>query len=360
MLTRIRPFVHRLLNLPPERGPVPIEVRRPAERIPREQTLRLISWNMQFAGGRRRHFFYDGGKDVSIPAHEIRKNLADIGEFLASHRPDFVLLQEVDRCSRRTGYVDQHAALVEALDAPCDASTPYYRCRYVPSPQHEPLGPMDLHLSVLSKYQIDSAFREPLSLLQEPRIRRLFNLRRAILDVGVQISGGGMLRLFNTHYSAFSKGDGTLNRQVAETLAHLAKHSDYAEWVLAGDLNCLPPGDNSDRLPEKDRSQYPERESPIQAMFNQLTAPVPAHRLAQEARFRTYLPPFAPQPDRVLDYTFCGPHIQIGKLRVLPGTDAWSDHRPLLLEFSLPAREQMSPPLRRGRSGETGPRTGGR
>ena len=55
--------------------------------------------------------------------------------------------------------------------------------------------------------------RYQLPLLQESRLRRLFNLRRACL--ATPLRGPSRVSLLNTHLSAFSFGDGTVDKQVA-------------------------------------------------------------------------------------------------------------------------------------------------
>src|SRR5690606_7940906 len=138
-----------------------------------------------------------------------------IAEVVRAADPDIVLWQEVDRGSRRTAFVDQLEALQARLDLPCAVATPYHRAPYVPHPSHEHLGRVDMNLAVSSRYRLSSATRWQLPLLQESAVRRLFNLRRALLEVRVPVEGGGELRLFDTHLSAFSRGDGTLPKQIA-------------------------------------------------------------------------------------------------------------------------------------------------
>ena len=61
---------------------------------------------------------------------------------------------------------------------------------------------------------------------------------------------GGTVRLLHTHLSAFSRGDGTVPRQVA-TLRQCAARArrDGHGWLLAGDFNALPPGIDPSGLP---------------------------------------------------------------------------------------------------------------
>lgn len=307
-----------------------------APAAPRGQPIKVLVWNLQYAGSRKHHFFYDGGRAVHVPAEDVAATLDRIGEVLREADADLVLLQELDRDSARTGRVDQHDELLRRAPYPCHASTPYHRSAYVPHPPHAHLGRVDLHLSVFSRYAITGGHRTALPLIDEPWWRRLFNLRRAVLDVEIPVAGGGVLRVLDTHLSAFTRGDGTLERQVA-VLDEVATRSEQAgeAWILGGDLNALPPGDDASRL-GSDAIEYTEAVSPVKRLFDRWDTVVPAEAMvADGARWNTYVPFGAASPDRVIDYLFAGRRVTIGEARVLPVLDV-SDHLPLLVTVTLP------------------------
>lgn len=295
--------------------------------MPRGRTFTVACWNVQFCGSRRYRFFYDGGRQVSVPREVVEETARDIGRAIASFDADFVLLQEVDRGSRRTGGLDELALLLAETRHPTWTSTPYHQHRYVPHPSFEPLGRVGMHLALLSRWKIRSARRIPLPLLAESRVRRLFNLRRAVLDARIDL-GDGELSLLGTHLSAFSRGDGTLDRQVAALQAGITGLKGL--WVLAGDMNALPPGDNPARLPDPD--EYPESVSPMAPLLAwPSTWDAAAYR--QDPRpFYTYLPPGADAPDRVLDWVvFDG--LRLESSEVPAQFDHLSDHRPIVARF---------------------------
>jgi endonuclease/exonuclease/phosphatase family metal-dependent hydrolase len=294
--------------------------------------LRVVSWNLQFGAGRGQRFFYDGGKAVSVDAATVHRTLDGIAAVLRSLQPDVVLLQEVDRGSRRTAFIDEHQELLRRLPFASHTSTPYHRCRYLPHPAHEPLGRVNMHLSVFSNFSLLFARRHPLAALAEPPWRRLFNLRRCILEVHLQRPTAPAWVLFNTHFSAFARGDGTLARQVAQSIAVVDQAEEEGHpWVFAGDLNALPPGDDPQRLP--DPHEYPEAHTPLMPLFERY--PAPSADLL-DPRWRTYLPPDAETPDRVLDYAFAGSRAHILDYRVVrdPASHL-SDHLPVVTEVEF-------------------------
>lgn len=323
------------LGSPGEVRPDPVVCAPGAPALPHGKTVKVLVWNVQFAGSRRYEFFYDGGKEVQVPEADVRATLDQIARVIAEHDPDIVLLQEIDRGSDRTQRIDEHAELLARLSYGCSTSTPYHQVAYVPHPAHKHLGRVDMHLSVFSRYRIDAAIRTQLPLLVEPWWRQAFNIRRALFDVSMPMEGGGVFHVFNTHLSAFSNGDGTLDRQVAVldsvlTQTTLAGHP----FVLAGDLNSLPPGDDASRLGPF-AHEYPEPVTPVQRLFERYNSIVPAQVYrAEPERWRTYLPYGAAAPDRTLDYAFTSRDVTVGTVAVVQELQA-SDHLPLLFEVTV-------------------------
>lgn len=315
--------------------PVPVSCERDAPELRRGQPVRALVWNIQFAGGREHHFFYDGGRAVSVSGATVEATLDRIAEVIARVDPDFVLLQEVDRDSRRTARIDQHAELLRRVPYPCHVSAPYYRAPYVPHPAHEHLGKVDMHLSVFSKYRLEGARRHQLARLDEPWWRRQFNLRRALLEVRLPLDEGGRFVIFDSHLSAFSQGDGTLARQVAQLQEHFEEtEAEGTPWIFGADLNTLPPGDDPARLGES-AVHYADG-SQSAPLIERWGWPVPRDALATDpAPWRTYLPYGADQPDRTIDYVFHGAGVKPGAFAVLSDVTDASDHLPLLFDFEV-------------------------
>ena len=326
-----------LLGLEFNPGPVEkvsVQNMRPNEPVPSGKIIKLLSWNLQFAGSRKHHFFYDGGQAVHVPSSDVEATLLKISNLLKSRNPDFVLLQEIDRHSDRTGNIDQLETLKAYAQGVSWVSTPYHKVPYVPHPSHEPMGRVNLNLSTLSKYEIASARRHQLALLNEPRWRQFFNLKRAILETIIPIGVGAnrpSLILGNTHLSAFSGGDGTLDKQITQIEAWIKSVPEGQPWILAGDFNLLPPEDTPSRL-GKDAALYTDAENPIQRLTRKYKHAFP-NLLSTEAR--TYLPFGSGEPDRKIDYIFYGGPVKIESAEVLREASAISDHLPLEIQFRI-------------------------
>jgi len=301
------------------------------------QELCLLSWNVQFAAGRGLHFFYDGGPDVHVPEATVRRTLAAIGDRIQREAPDLLLLQEVDRDSRRTARIDQLPPLLEAAGARRWASAWYHRAPLVPHPLPRMLGRVDLHQVLASRFQMRGGERIPLPQLREGWLRRTFNLKRALLWAELPVEGWDRpLHLAVTHLSAFSRGDGTLARQV-EILARWMDEREQRgqPYVLAGDMNLLPPGDDPARLPDGPGS-YADDPNPMERLVRDFRPALPREALLDPAQ-RTYLPYGAAAPDRLIDWVFVGPRIEVLEAGPLPDPDGLSDHLAVRVRLRLVA-----------------------
>lgn len=289
--------------------------------------LTLVSWNLQYAAGRAPHFFYDGGDAVFADPAAVRETLAGMRAIVAES--DLALLQEVDRDSDRTGRVDELLPLAEGFAA--WASATYHRSRFVPHPTRRPLGRMDVHLAVLSRFAMRDGRRLALAPVRSDScLRRAFNLKRAVLTAQVPF-GDRALHVAVTHLSAFTRGDGTLGDQVAALRAWMeAREAAGEPFVLAGDLNLLPPGDDPARLP--DATEYADVPNPIGALLPRFRSAVPPARLLDADR-RTYQP-WGAAPDRVLDYVFVSDDLEVIEAGPIPSD--LSDHLPVRVRIRLP------------------------
>ncbi len=302
--------------------------------------FRVLSWNIQFGGSRKYHFFYDGGDAVSVSCGDVRDTTEAIRRRIASHRPDLLLLQEVDRDSARTCRIDELSALSKGKEPwwTCRASTWYHRSRFVPAPLWSPMGRVRMDLVVASRFHMARARRRALPQLRESFLRRAFNLKRAILEVELPVAGSDKpLVILNTHLSAFSKGDGTLGRQVDRILARLDELDRKGTWwILAGDFNMLPPGDDPKRLGPKEASLYADEHNPIEKLFAKYGSALDldAYRV-DPSRFFTYLPHGATKTDRVLDYVFVGKGVEVLSFEPDHVQPLLSDHVPLVLDVRL-------------------------
>ena len=290
------------------------------------EVFTVLNWNLQYAASRKHHFFYDGGPAVHVPPEDVVETIKKIQAVIAAVDADLVLLQEVDRGSWRTSNLDQLEVLTDPARWPVWLSAPYHRSGYVPHPSGDHLGKVDMHLALLSRLAVDSPVRIDLPRLDEPWVRQVFNLKRALMAWEIPVVGQAPLRFGNTHLSAFSHGDGTLGRQVEVLREWMARSGRV---ILAGDFNALPPGDDRSRLPEGGK-HYADDIKPLEVLTRDFAEVSGSEALSPD--WYTYLPFGAESPDRKIDHIFFGKDIEVLEARVLSEYSDISDHLPIWIK----------------------------
>jgi endonuclease/exonuclease/phosphatase family metal-dependent hydrolase len=180
------------------------------------QPIRVLSYNIH------------AGKDA-----EQRPALERVAAVIDSAGADVVLLQEVDRGTRRSGGVDQvaelerltgrHAAFAASLDA-------YDGGQY--------------GIAILSRFPIGDVEKVPLPV--EPPQPRAGDSHEPRIALHVTLAApGGPLHVLTTHLDA--SGAGTYRRQeLVEVLAHVRRHvPPGAPLVFGGDLNADGSGEEA-------------------------------------------------------------------------------------------------------------------
>jgi endonuclease/exonuclease/phosphatase family metal-dependent hydrolase len=313
---------------------VAVECQGEAPGLKAGEEFTLLNWNLQYGASRKHRFFYDGGEAVHVPPEDVAWTVEAIQGVLAATKAEVVVLQEVDRNSTRTGRIDQLPPFVRAAAATCKAATTYHQSPFVPSPTHQPLGRVDMQLATLVQGPMLHASRIALPLLAEARYRQVFNLKRALLVTEVPVQGWDKpLAIANTHLSAFSYGDGTHEQQVAVLKKWIEDRPADQPWILAGDMNLLPPGFDKNSL-AVESDLYADQKNPIDLLLPAQKEAL-GDQLAPENR--TYLPFGHDVADRKIDYVFYGGPIQVRSARVMSEHAAISDHLPVLATLVIGA-----------------------
>jgi endonuclease/exonuclease/phosphatase family metal-dependent hydrolase len=307
------------------------------------QTLKVMTYNVQYMAGTKQFFFYEGGTAVRPDPAAIPRTLEQVIRIIRAEDPDILLLQEVNKGDVRTGFDDQLALLREELPAYRSwAQAFYWRASFVPHPKI--WGPVGMTLAVLSKYQLRTAVRYALPSLPQPWLRRHFLLKRAMLEVRLPVADDDKNRrdlvVINTHLDVFEADGEAAKRQITAVQEHLVRLTDEGlPWLMGGDFNLLPPGQRA-FLPEKSQrffSPYTE----LRPLFNHWHTAVPPMHGATTAQHQSYcslLPndPAYTEPVCTLDHIFSAPTLPQHNSYVRQ-QDTWhvSDHLPLITHLTL-------------------------
>lgn len=206
-------------------------------------TLTVITWNIGYAGlGYEMDFFYDGGEKVRTTNENTQKNLSEISNFLSNTcKPGFILLQEVDKKSKRTYFIDETKHLAGLFKEFFVFFAPNYKVSFVPLPFTSPMGFVSSGLFSLSEPDpLESVRLDLPGEYSWPK--KVFMLDRCILLNRYPINNGKEFVLLNIHNSAFD--DGRLKKQEMEFIRNFVI-SEYQKGnfiVAGGDWNQHPPG----------------------------------------------------------------------------------------------------------------------
>ncbi len=292
-------------------------------------TLRLVSWNIGYAGlGAEMDFFYDGGSQTRTTEERAAENLeAIIAQLRQLDDVDFVLLQEVDIASKRSYYVDQYKAIAAALDYTYSEFALNYSSPYVPIPLSDPMGGVESGLVVLSRYPIvESIRRQYPSNVGLPN--RFFDLKRSMLSVAIRSSENDIVWINNTHNSAFD--DGAERRREIQFIDNVICENPRS--LTAGDWNSSPPNyaPSQEALENKFfvPLQLAAQDLPsVQSVIFDTNAPT--------MRYLDYPYSSIKSATSVVDFGVSGGKCLILESRTLDLGFANSDHNPILITFVL-------------------------
>lgn len=310
------------------------------------QTLKVMTWNIQYLAGKRYVFWYDlpdgSGPDERPTPEDLAYNLDEVARVIRDEQPDIVLLQEVDDGAKNTDYGNQ-LALLKARVAdlyPCSSEAFYWKSDFVPD--RHIFGSVGRKLATLSRYQMDSAERSQLPSPSGNFISRLFQPQPALLVSYLPLSDGGRLAVTNTHLSDPEPGDDVQQRQVAAVRQlHQTFEQNGTLWITGGDFNLLPQGQYQ-RLATGQRARY-SAESELQVLWESFPMVPSNEDVTGEDRRKWYTrfpnDPSISGPDRTQDFLFYSPKLKRVEARVRQAdTLLISDHMPVIARFRVPAQ----------------------
>ena len=200
-----------------------------------EASVRVMTWNIRFGIGRL-PFFGDSCGDRSIFTEgEVLNTLELVAAEIDAIDPDIILLQEVDRESKRTQYIDQVQWLLNHTEMNYAAYASMWKAQVIPS---DGIGRIDAGNVVMSKWEIETAERIQLPLrTDQDALTQMFYLRRNVLKTKIDI-----FYAVNAHATAFATDD-TKQRHI-DKFSEVLDEIDAAGYVFVagGDLNSVPPG----------------------------------------------------------------------------------------------------------------------
>lgn len=212
------------------------------DRLTDTSEISLLTWNIGYCGlDKEMDFFYDGGTKVATPKEMCIQNMATVKKFLRDNDTiDFILIQELDRDSKRSYNIDEFDTLEKLMHEYHPFFAKNYDVFFVPVPPLNPMGKVLSGLSTFSRYQPSSAVR-----YQFPGEygfpKQLFMLDRCFLVNRYPLENNKELLVINTHNEAFDTGE-IRKAQMAYLRDFITSEYSKGNYIIAGgDWNQAPP-----------------------------------------------------------------------------------------------------------------------
>ena len=307
------------------------------------QTLKVLSYNVQFMAGKGYLFFFelpnDAGPDERPSPADVAHTTDEMARIIKEEDPDIVLLQEVDDGAKRTGYMDQLHALLSRLPSAyrCHTSTFYWKARFVP--HRRIMGAVGMKLSTISKYRIAASIRHSLAPVPRNALVRQFHPKRAILETRLPVNNGRDLVVLNLHLEAFPEDSDVMQKQVMQldtVLTGLCEENH--RFVAGGDFNLLPPGQRIRLSPDKATAYRQDTEMALFYAKYQVIPSLTNVDGPMHSDWFTHFPngPGAAGPDRTIDYFVLSSQSRVLDAHVRQhDTLRISDHLPLVVVLRL-------------------------
>lgn len=213
--------------------------------------LTVMTWNVGYCAlGENADYFMDGGSMVNTAtAEEVEENIQAVQSEIEKVAPDVLFLQETDRDSKRSHYIDEEAEL-ESLNTDKNCSFAYnYKTLYVPYPFPSTIGKVECGVMTMTGLDVSDAYRVSLPCPFTYPLR-LCNLKRCLLIDRIPVEGTDKeLVLINLHLEAYDSGEGKA-KQTAQLRELIESEIAKGNYVIAG-------GDFNQTFSTVDMSAFP-------------------------------------------------------------------------------------------------------
>lgn len=303
------------------------------DQLPDSATINLLIWNIGYCGlDASMDFFYDGGDQMRPSREGVITNIKGVVKTLSPHlTADFLLLQEVDRDSKRSYHLNQYEIIKGHFH---DFNAQFgmnYRVSFVPIPLKNPMGKVESGLMTLSRYNPSAVTRHSFPGNYSWPVK-LFMLDRCFLVNRYPVSDGNELLIINTHNSAYDDGSLRMEQMTFLKKFLLEEYEKGNYVIVGGDWNQTPYG-LEPSLPSHPfdtiNLTYIEKNYPGSEWHWAYDPSLPTNRrVALPYNRSTSL-------TTVIDCYLLSPNIEFEKVKTLDVDFRFSDHQPVLLKARL-------------------------
>ena len=301
--------------------------------VTKEDELSLVTFNTGYAGlGAEEDFFMVGGNGVMPDnAGVIDDNLHGIADILEDLDASFYFLQEVDRGSKRSYYIDEMDFYTDSLGMP-GIYAPNFRADFVPYP-FPPIGKVESGLVTITAKDVKSAARISLPESFTWPVKTC-NLKRCMLELRLPVDGTDKeLVLINFHLEAYDDGEG----KIAQTNVLKEKLSEeyyLGNYVIAGgDFNQTIEGIS--KYPVVDESNWVPGVMKEEDLPEHFSFAVSDNEPTCRSLAAPYSGNYNDTQVWVLDGFIVSDNIEVKKLENKAVDFKYSDHQPVEMIFTF-------------------------
>ena len=211
----------------------------------------ILTWNIGYgAMGDNADFVLEGGYSVNPSTEErVNSNMANIISQIKYQHPNIVLLQEVDRGSERSYYLDEAQRIVKNMPEKNYTFAKNHDAPFIPYPI-PPIGEVESGILTLSDFEIESATRIQIPISGAWPMR-LLDMKRcmAVHRIPIEGSGDRELVIINLHLESYTDGK-EMDAQMRALNTVLENEENGGNYVIAG-------GDFNQVFSSVDISEYP-------------------------------------------------------------------------------------------------------
>lgn len=302
------------------------------------KTFKIMTWNIGYGAlGDNADFFMDGGTMVNTATKErVRQNMDSIYENIQKENADFIFLQEVDKKSTRTHFIDQVKDFGSRFAGYQNIYARNFKVLYLPYPLPESMGVLDSGIESFSKYNVASSTRVQLPIPFKWPVS-VVNIKRCVMINRLPIENSSKeLVLINLHLEAFDDGEGKIaqTKMLSQLISDEIKKGNYV--IAGGDFNQIFDEADLKKFPQLDPNYWqPGKldkagfDSSIQFVHDGSS---PTGRSLDKAytadvkdNFQFY----------VIDGFLVSPNISVKSVQTKNYDFKWTDHNPVVMTFEL-------------------------
>ena len=323
-------------------------------------SLTVMTFNIKFGGGRFVFYWEREGTKYNMTEDEVNGTMAEICALIAAEDPDILLVQEADRNSKRSAYVDQTQYILDNTNLNYAAYAAIWKSDLIPS---DGMQRMDSGNIVLSKWPLTEATRKPLVPNESgDALKDYFYFRRNIVRAKIDIPNYDNLYVLNVHAEPFATGAKDDNHVKKQHIDAFKDEMDRlvltgATVIGGGDFNAVPEGSAEyvsfpDLVVQENikPDDYEGEELWLKELYDTYNSAIPlavfhADQAANYTFPSTYYADIGTQTEgswnRTLDYLFSNSTFSTGSVRqgIWSGSTSGlplSDHAPIVAEMDLP------------------------